>query len=542
MTPAGAPATTATAASVQGPLPDIVVTLSQEAVKRAGLSVAPVESASEAGALRLPGVVQPNAYRQVIVTPLVSGRVTRVLAELGQQVRQGQTLAQIFSPELAEAQTRYIAARATLEAHDKELARTEKLVETGAASRQELERIHAEHAAQKTEVDSLRSRLQLLGVAAASLEGLAAGQEGQALTNVPAPIAGVVTERLANTGLNVDPSAKLFTVVDLSTVWIVADLYEKDFSHVRVGDAATITSSAYPALALKGIVNYIDPQVSTEARTAKTRVEVPNPRHELRLGMYADVILQTTAPTARTLLPRTTVQTVSDRSVVYLADAKAPGRFIEREVRLGEVVGDRVEVLNGVTAGDLIVDEGSFFLRAERERLGLRRQAAAAAVMPSGASAGSASTAQSAQVTVGEQGFQPAQVSVKQGGPVRLTFLRTTDNTCAKEIVVPSLKVKRPLPLNERVVVESRRGRRRRSNSPAAWRCSAERLSCSRAIPEGGHRTFAQELLKSDIPVTVVTCHQEVRNETDSISGSTHVRHVAHDRRGTHDMDGQNQR
>ena len=454
-TPGGAPAPAATAASVNGPLPDIVVTLSEEAVKRTRLGVAPVESASEAGTLRLPGVVAPNAYRQVSVTPLVSGRVTRVLVELGQQVRQGQTLAQIFSPELAEAQTRYIAARATLEAHDKELARTQKLVDIGAASRQELERIHAEHAAQKTEVDSLRSRLQLLGVGAASLDGLAAGKEGEALTNVPAPIAGVVTERLANPGLNVDPAAKLFTVTDLSTVWIVADLYEKDFSHVRVDDAATITSAAYPALALKGVVNYIDPQVSTETRTAKTRVEVPNPRGDLRLGMYADVILQTSAPAARTLLTRTAVQTVGDRSVVYLTDAKTPGRFIEREVRLGEAVGerDRVEVLNGVAAGDLVVTEGSFFLRAERERLGLRQQTAAA-VPPPAVPADGAAPAQTAKVTVGEQGFQPAQVTVKRGGLVRLTFVRTTDNTCAKEIVVPSLKIRRPLPLNEPVVVE----------------------------------------------------------------------------------------
>ena len=265
----------------------------------------------------------------------------------------------------------------------------------------------------------------------------------------------MVTERLANPGLNVDPAAKLFTVVDLSTVWIVADLYEKDFLHVRVGDAATITSAAYPALALKGVVNYIDPQVSTETRTAKTRVEVPNPRGELRLGMYADVMLQTAVPAARTLLPRTAVQTVSDRSVVYVADAKTPGRFIEREVRLGEAVGDRdrVEVLSGVATGDLVVTEGSFFLRAERERLGLRQQAAAT-VPPPAIPAGSAAPAQTAKVTVGEQGFQPAQVPVKRGGPVRLTFVRTTDNTCAKEIVVPSLKIRRPLPLNEPVVVE----------------------------------------------------------------------------------------
>lgn len=435
--------TPSTAPADQGRLPDLLVPLSQEAVQRAGIRVTPVEIAREAGSLRLPGVVEPNAYRQVAVTPLVAGRVTRVLAELGQQVRQGQTLAQIFSPELTEARTRYITARATLAAHERELTRTEKLVEIGAASRQELERIHAEHAAKKTEVDSLRSRLELLGVPPASIESMNADKEGEAVANVSAPIQGVVTERLANPGLNVDSAAKLFTVVDLSTVWIVADLHEKDFAQVRVGSAATITSTAYPALTLKGLVSYIDPQVSAGTRTAKVRVEVANPRRELRLGMSADVTLQAAASTRRTFLPRGAVQRVGDRSVVYLADASAPGRFTEREVQLGEVAGERVEVLTGVASGDLVASEGSFFLRAERERLGLRQQQTAA-VTPS----------QSAQVTVGEQGFQPAKVTVARGRPVRLTFVRITDNTCAKEIVVPSLQLKRPLPLNEPVVVE----------------------------------------------------------------------------------------
>jgi hypothetical protein len=148
------------------------------------------------------------------------------------------------------------------------------------------------------------------------------------------------------------------------------------------------------------------------------------------------------------------VQTVGDRSVVYLADAEAPGRFTEREVRLGEVAGERVEVRSGVAAGDLVATEGSFFLRAERERLGVRQQQTpevASSAVPAG---GAAPAVQSAQITVGEQGFQPAKLTVQRGRPVRLTFVRTTDNTCAKEIVVPSLKVKRPLPLNEAVAIE----------------------------------------------------------------------------------------
>ena len=151
-------------------LPDVVVTLSPDAIARAGITVATVGTSRAAAGLRLPGVVEPNAYRQVVVTPLVAGRITRVAAELGQRVQRGQTMAQVFSPELAEAHTRYTSARAELEAHERELGRTEKLVEIGAASRQELERLHAEHAARRADVQSARSRLELLGVPEAALD------------------------------------------------------------------------------------------------------------------------------------------------------------------------------------------------------------------------------------------------------------------------------------------------------------------------------------------------------------------------------------
>ena len=112
-----------------------------------------------------------------------------------------------------------------------------------------------------------------------------------ATISIPAPIDGVVTERGANVGLNADQATKLFTVVDLSTVWVVANLYEKDFPRVRVGTEAAITTSARPDLTLRSRVSYIDPQVSADTRTAKVRIEVPNPRGELRLGMYADVVV-----------------------------------------------------------------------------------------------------------------------------------------------------------------------------------------------------------------------------------------------------------
>jgi RND family efflux transporter MFP subunit len=371
------------------PLADVVVRLSEEAMDRAGIAVSPVTTQAAAAAIRIPGVVEANAYRAVTVTPLVAGRVTRVLVELGDRVRRGQAMAQIYSPELAEARTRYISLRARLEAHDRELDRTRRLVEIGAASRQELERVHAEHTAQVAEVEAARSRLELLGVPASALDKLAAGDEVSANTTVPAPIAGVVTERLANIGLNVDPAAKLFTVVDLSTVWVIGDLYEKDFSRVRVGSQASITTTAYPDRALRGRVSYIDRQVRPDTRTARVRVAVSNPRGELRLGMYADILVTATTEARVPVVPRSAIQNVADRLVVYLVNPKEPGTFIEREVRLGRPAGEQVEVVAGLRVGDVIVTEGSFFVRAERERLGLR-QPGGAPPAPHGAHGGEA--------------------------------------------------------------------------------------------------------------------------------------------------------
>jgi RND family efflux transporter MFP subunit len=439
-------------------LPDLEVTLTKEGVERAGIVVVPVATGAAGEGLRAPGVVQPNAYRQVVVTPLVSGRVTRVGAELGQVVQRGQMVAQVFSSELAEAQTRYVSARAELGAHEQELARTEKLVDIGAASRQELERIHAEHTARRADLESAESRLRLLGLSAAAVEVLAPGKGQGATVDVPAPMAGVVTERTAHVGLNLDQTTPLLTVTDLSTVWVVVDVYEKDFSHVTVGSAAQITTHAYPDRTIEGRVSYIDPQVSPETRTAKARIEVPNPRGDLRLGMYAEALFRSGGGASMPMVPRAAVQNVGDRTVVYLVDPAKPATFIEREVRLGSAAGDQVAVLSGVQAGDVVVSEGSFSIRAERERLGLRTSPRTSPRGPAEAQGhvGMQGTpdVQEAKITVGDTSFEPSRLILRAGVPARLTFTRTSEKTCATSVVFASLNIKKELPLNEPITIE----------------------------------------------------------------------------------------
>ena len=249
------------------------MTLSPDAIKRAGIELQPVSLSNVAAAVRVPGTVQPNAYRTTVVTSIAGGRISRVAAELGQTVRRGQTLAEVYSPELAEAQTRFIASRAELDAHEQELHRTEKLVAIGAASRQELERIHAEHTAATTMVQSHRSRLTLLGMTEAQVAKLGSGSTIAATVNIPSPLDGVVTTREANTGMNVDPSAPLFTVADLSTVWVVGNLNERDLGRVRIGSPVTVTTAALPELTREGKVELHRPadQGAHAHRTTSSR-------------------------------------------------------------------------------------------------------------------------------------------------------------------------------------------------------------------------------------------------------------------------------
>jgi cobalt-zinc-cadmium efflux system membrane fusion protein len=430
----------------------VVVPISPAAVERAGIVVATVSAGRVEDHRRFPAVIQPNAYKRVGVTSFVGGRITSVAVGLGQTVSRGASIAEVFSPELSEAETRYLAARAELDAHERQLQRTEQLVNIGAASRQELDMLHAEHTAKLAGLDTVRSRLSLLGLAAQDIDRLTPGSPIEAVAAIHAPIAGVVIERMANPGLNIDSSTPLFTIADLSTVWVVADVYEQDFQQVRQGQRATITIAALRDTPVRGEISYIDPQVDPQTRTAKMRIEVPNPRGELRPGMIGDVEVTMTASATTPLVPSTALQHVGDRTVVYLSRADEPGQFIEREVRTGQAASEQeVPVVDGLAPGDSVVTQGSFALRAESERLGLRSGAAGGGPKPGVADGTNVARA---RVLVTEKGYEPASVTLPGGAHAEVTFIRTTDQTCGTEVVFPSLNIRRPLPLNQPVTID----------------------------------------------------------------------------------------
>ena len=223
----------------------------------------------------------------------------------------------IFSNELAQAETQYLAYLAELDAEHKKLQRTQNLVRLGAASQQEEEEVTAAHAAHEAHVRAALERLKLLGAGERQIAALKEAEQIDSNVTVPAPIDGVVIARTANLGLVVNKAQDLFTVADLSTVWVMASLNEKDFASVQVGSAARITARAYVGRVWNGRVAYIDPQVDPNTRTAQARIEVANPRETLRIQMYVDVdfTLQAAVGTA---VPEAAVQSIGDRQFVFL--------------------------------------------------------------------------------------------------------------------------------------------------------------------------------------------------------------------------------
>lgn len=343
----------------------VEVSLTPEAVERAGIKTAVARSEVSVSTITVPGTVISNAYRDTKVNALVGGIVRRVSVELGEPVRRGQGLAVIFSSELADAQMKYLSMQAMLVADHQKLDRTQKLVSIGAASRQELEEITATHHAHETEVAAARQRLLLLGLTPEQVGALRDATQVVSEVTVTAPADGQLIARNVNPGQVVGGGQDLFVVTDLGTVWVIGDVYEKDFASVRVGSEATVTMPAAPREALRGRVSYIDPRVDPATRTAKVRVEVPNRGGDLRLGIYVSVSFQAGSGERRTVIPKSAIQLLGDRAVVYVPMADGDGRFTERPVRLGATAGEFVQVLEGVKPGERVVTDGSFLLRAE---------------------------------------------------------------------------------------------------------------------------------------------------------------------------------
>ena len=344
------------------------LTLSPDQLPRAGLKIETVGERPSTAVMgqMTTGIVQANAYKETPIVSLVGGIVRSVKPELGQNVRRGQTVAVVFSNELAEAQSRYLTALAALDEHHRHHARTIKLVEIGAASREELEMANTKLRDAESEVANLRQKLLLLGLSSQRIASLNSSSQISSEVNVPAPSSGTLTNRSVNPGEVIEANKELMRVTDLSTVWVVGQVYEKDLATIRVGSGANITSDAYPSRVFRGRISYVDPKVDPATRTAQVRIELANPGQMFKIGMYVNVAFATLGVSEKTMpiVPKDAVQTIGNQQVVFATTDKE-NEFVMRPIRVGAESNGFYAVLEGLLAGDRIITQGSFLLRAE---------------------------------------------------------------------------------------------------------------------------------------------------------------------------------
>ena len=344
------------------------LTLSPEQLRRADLKIETVgeRPAPDAMGQMTTGVVQVNGYKETPVVSIVGGIVRGVKAELGQNVKRGETVAVVFSNELAEAQSRYLSALAALDEHHRHHLRTQRLVEIGAASREELEMANTKYRDAESEVARLREKLLLLGLSPQRIDSLNSTSQISSEISVPSPASGTITSRTVNSGEVIEATKELMRVTDLSSVWVVGQVYEKDLASIHVGSGANITSDAYPGRVFRGRISYVDPKIDPATRTAQVRIELANPGQALKIGMYVNLAFAALGAAEKTtpVVPKDAVQSIGNQQFVFVTTEK-PNEFILHPVRLGAESNGFYPVLEGLNAGERIVTNGSFLLRAE---------------------------------------------------------------------------------------------------------------------------------------------------------------------------------
>ncbi len=372
---AGQPVPPPTGRENSGGPAEITISLTSREVENAGLKIEEARledgrATTELQTLRTTGTVQSNSYKDVPVFPLAGGLVREINVVLGDRVSRGQRLATIFSTELSEAQTTYLSLQADIEKHHQHFRRTVQLTEIGAVSREELEAVEAEYKTEQARLASARQRLLFLGMKPKQVDSLATVDQMSAIVPVESPSSGIVLSRNINQGELVGPGKELFRITDLSTIWVIAQIFENDFALVRMGTPATISSPAFGGRSFRGQVSYMDPRIEPQTRTAQVRIDVNNQSGLFRLGMFVDVNFSASAssssaiPQSHVTVPRSAIQKIGSTEVVFVA-TREPGVFLRREIKTGSETDGRTIILEGLSSGDRVVTEGSFLLRAE---------------------------------------------------------------------------------------------------------------------------------------------------------------------------------
>lgn len=320
------------------------VTISEQAARRIGVTFAEATRTSLAAEITTVGQLVADETRVRAISPRIEGWVEQLHVDFtGQEVRAGAPLLRIHSPMLVTAQEELLLA-----------ARLVREVEGGTPE--------ARRSAQDL-LEAGRRRLAFWEIPAGEIARLEQSGEITRATTLRSPVSGVVVEKNVVAGQRVMEGDALYRVADLSTVWVEAEIYERDLGAVRVGARATVTLEAYPGEAYTGPVTYVYPTVDPATRTARVRVELRNPQGRLKPGMYATVRMPGARRADAVTVPRTAVLASGERSVVFVR--RPDGQLEPREVTVGLANADRIEILRGLAAGDTVVASATFLVDAE---------------------------------------------------------------------------------------------------------------------------------------------------------------------------------
>lgn len=339
-----APATGTASADVRA------VSLSPEQRVTANVKTIRVALDTHTGELVTTGRVTFDERRLAQVTAYSAGRIERLFVNFtGDSVRRGQAVATIYSPEMYATQQEYLLA----------LENRERMHRAGFGNA---------HSASQDLVDSTRRRLNLFGMTAAQVAQLEQTRKPIFATTMVSPVSGVVTQKLAVQQQYVALGQPLLEVADLSNVWVEADVYEQQLASVRLGDRVEITVPAIPGRTFAGKVSFIVPVLAGATRTAKVRIELPNPRLELKPDMYANTrILGAPAP-PHIMVPASAVVDRGQQQFVWIETQ--PGSYESREVTTGGRHGDAIVIASGLREGENVVVEGGFLLDSEAQLRG----------------------------------------------------------------------------------------------------------------------------------------------------------------------------
>lgn len=332
------------------------IKLSAEEAQRAGIKLEALAERTFAEIVTVTATVRPNQDRVAHVAPRVEGRIVKVNVTLGDGVKPGQVLAVLDSLALGEAYSALQRARAAHRVTQADHQRAESLSAEEIIPQRELLRAKAALETATAELHAAEDRLHLLGGSAST-----AGRTESTFPLV-SPLAGTVVMKRATIGELGSPSAPLFQVADLSTVWIEANLTEDKLASVKKGAAATVTVAAYPNERFAGRVTYVSSMLDKDSRTTPARIEVPNKDGRLKPEMFASAAIETGAARPPALaVPSGAVLLLQGQPTVFVAEH---GGYEPRPVETGDKIGGRTVIKSGLKAGDQIVAEGAYALKA----------------------------------------------------------------------------------------------------------------------------------------------------------------------------------